>query len=181
MKDIKPEAQESTVLDYHDKNHNGINETYAHLKTLYYWPNMKKTITSVINQCEICLQVKYERRPYQLPLAGPMLAKRPFDVVHIDTFSFQRFLTLIDLFSKYAQAYLITSLNSVTIANKLKNYFLHHNKQKKGTEFNSRLLKEICKLYNIELHFTTVANTNSNSPIERFHSTILEKLRALNL
>lgn len=40
---------------------------------------------------------------------------------------------------------------------------------------------EFCKLNKIELHFTTVNNPNSNSPVERFHSTILEKLRILKL
>lgn len=40
---------------------------------------------------------------------------------------------------------------------------------------------EFCKLMNIEIHFTTTNNPSSNSPIERFHSTIIEKLRIAKL
>ena len=62
---------------------------------------MKDTITRVVNNCEICLQSKYERHPYNPKFAGPLLAKRPFDLIHLDTFSFlnSKFLTIIDLFS----------------------------------------------------------------------------------
>lgn len=37
-----------------------------------------------------------------VPFSGPLLSKRPFEVIHIDTFSFEKskFLTIIDLLSK---------------------------------------------------------------------------------
>lgn len=37
--------------------------------------------------------------------------------------------------------------------------------------------KDFCKLHKIQLHFTTPRNPNSNSYIERFHSTLLEQVR----
>lgn len=182
------ESQDEIVSDYHDTNHNGINETYNHLKLKYYWPNMKGSITNIVNSCDICLQTKYERHPYKLKLAGPLLAKRPFDVIHLDTFSFQnsKFLTIIDLFSRYAQGYLLENGTGVAILNKLRHFFAHHNVPNKivcdeGREFQNRTFNEFCKLHKVELHFTTVNNPSSNSPIERFHSTILEKLRIMRM
>ncbi|POS82904.1 hypothetical protein EPUL_005150, partial [Erysiphe pulchra] len=182
------ENQSEIISEYHDKNHNGISETYSHLSKKYYWPKMRNKITEIINKCELCLQSKYERHPYKLKFSGPLLAKRPFEVIHIDTFSFQnsKFLTIIDLFSKYAQSYFVKDGTALTMLNKLRHYFSHHNIPQKivcdeGREFQNKTFTEFCKLNKINLHFTTVNNPSSNSPIERFHSTILEKLRVLKL
>jgi transposase InsO family protein len=149
---------------------------------------MKTKINKMINECETCLQSKYERHPYQIPFSGPLLAKRPFDVIHIDTFSFDnnKFLTIIDLFSKYSQAYFVTDLSAITILNKLRYYFAHHKYPTKivcdeGKEFKNSVFQEFCKLFKINLHFTTNYNPSSNSPIERVHSTLLEKLRTLKI
>ena len=149
---------------------------------------MKITITEYINKCDICMQAKYERRPYKIAFSGPLVSKRPFDIIHIDTFSFNKtkFLTIIDLFSKYAQAYYIPDGTALTILSKLRHFCSHHNYPKKiccdeGKEFKNNTVIEYCKLMNIELHYTTINNPNSNSPIERFHSTILEKIRTAKL
>lgn len=180
--------QTAKTLDYHEVNHNGISETFNKLKTKYYWPNMLESISKIINKCDVCLQSKYERHPYKVDFLGPLLAKRPFHIVHLDTFGFggAKFLTIIDLFSKYAQAYRLDDATGISILNKLRHYFAHHNKPFKivcdeGREFHNKTFIEFCKFHKIELHYTTVYNPNSNTPIERFHLTILEKLRTLLL
>lgn len=185
---VKTDTQSKIIKDYHNSNHNGINETYEHLKRDFYWPNMKNKISLFINKCEICLQSKYERNPYKTIFSGPLVAKRPFEIVHGDIFRFNnhKFLTLIDLFSKYAQAYYIENTQAITILKKLRHFFTHHNYPTKlvfdsGGEFNNDLIKEYCKLFKINLHITTVENHSSNSPVERLHSTLLEKLRTLHL
>lgn len=182
------EDQYNAIKEYHDQNHNGINETYSNLKLKYYWPDMKIKINKIINECENCLLSKYERNPYKPQFSGPMLAKKPFDVIHIDTFSFDnnKFLTIIDLFSRYVQAYFIQDGTSITVLNKLRHYFSHHGYPKKivcdeGKEFKNNVFQEYCSLFKIDLHFTTNYNPNSNSPIERAHSTLLEKLRVAKL
>ena len=188
-KDIEDKEIQTTVVnEYHDANHNGISETVNQLKNRYFWPNMKETVTKIINSCETCLRSKYERHPYNPKFSGPLLAKRPLEVLHIDTFGFQgsKFLTIIDLFSRYAQAYLIKDGTALTVLNKLRHYFSHHNVPTKivcdeGREFKNKTFSEFCKLHKIELHYTTVNNPRSNSPIERLHSTLTEKLRILNI
>lgn len=188
-KDILDEEKQNDIIaEYHNESHTGINETYAKLRSQYFWPNMKDMIIKEINSCDLCLQSKYERNPYNTKLIGPLLAKKPFDTIHVDTFSFNncKFLTIIDSFSKYAQAYFIKDCTGITILNKLRHYFSHHNYPKRvvcdeGREFCNKTVKEFFKLNKITLHFTTVNNPNSNSPIERLHSTLVEKLRILRL
>ncbi|EFA13085.1 Retrovirus-related Pol polyprotein from transposon opus-like Protein [Tribolium castaneum] len=184
----KTDQQNGIINDYPRNNHNGITETYNHLKQIVYWPDMKTKINKIINECETCLQSKYERHPYQIPFSGPLLAKKPFEVIHVDTFRFDnnKFITIIDLFSKYTQAYFVEDLLAITILNKLRHYFAHHNYPTKivcdgGKEFKNNVLQEFCKLFKINLHLTTNYNPSSNSPIERIHSTFLEKLRTLKI
>lgn len=180
----QPEEQEDVIQNYHDGNHNGVTETYNHLKQKYYWPDLKTSVNKYINECETCLINKYECHPHKLKFSGPLLARKPFDIIHIDVFSFDKckFLTIIDLFSKYVQAYYVEDLTGITILNKLRHYFAHHNCPNKivcdeGKEFRNNVFQEYCNLCKIEVHFTTNYNSNSNSPIERVHSTLLEKVR----
>lgn len=185
VKDVPEEKDQRKIInDYHSNNHNGINETYEQLKTKFYWPAMKKLITSIINKCEQCLLNKYERHPYLSPQQGPMISEKPFQKIHIDIFSIKRhkFLTIIDLFSKYAQAYHLDDLNTETILMKLRHYCSHHTFplqiiSDNGKQFDNTMFKEFCQIHKIKLHLTTLGNPNSNSPIERFHSTIVEKFK----
>ncbi|KAK9739392.1 hypothetical protein QE152_g9012 [Popillia japonica] len=41
-----------------------------------------------------------------------------------------------------------------------------------GLEFNNAPLKELLKLYKIQVHYTTLQNPNSNALVERLHSTL---------
>ena len=182
-----PQMQQELITNYHQKNHNGINETYNKLKEEYYWPKLRESITLIINQCELCLQNKYERNPYKIPYEGPLLSEKPFKTIHIDIFQFQRtlFFTILDSFSKYAQAYHIKDKNAVTILNKLRHFISHHNTPQRivadnGTEFKNNLFQEFCKLHNIDIHYVTPNNSTSNSPVERLHSTLVEKLKILS-
>ena len=70
--------------EYHSKNHNEIQETTAHFKKKFYTFNMNRIIRNYINQCEVCLEHKYERRPYETETCGPIITNRPLQPAHID-------------------------------------------------------------------------------------------------
>lgn len=187
LEDVEtPERQREIVLQYHAINHNGIKETTEHLLTKYYWPHLKEQVRTIINQCNHCQRNKYERHPNVVTNQGPITADHPFSQLHIDTFHFEqtRLLTILDVFSKYGQAYVLPDGTGLTVLDKLQFFFSHHGLPKKishdqGGEFENNLIKEYCNSLNIEYHSTTPLNSTSNSPVERFNSTILEKLRIL--
>lgn len=117
-----------------------------------------------------------------------MIFNKPFENICLDTFTYKgtKFLTIIDSFSKYAQAYHIKAVTATEILNKLRHFISHHDRPKRitcdqGKEFKNNAFEEYLTLLNIDLHFTTPHNPNSNAFIERFHSTIIEKLRVLNV
>lgn len=166
-------------------NHRGIAETYEILKQRYYWPRMKNDINEYINNCLICQTAKYSRLKAYIPLTKTETPSKPFQMIHIDTFIFesQNFLTIFDKFSKFGQAYSYDK-NAKSVCDKLINFFSFYGCPDtitcdNGGEFNNDLLKELLKAQKIDVHFTTPKHHESNSPVERFHSTIIEHLRIL--
>lgn len=71
----------------------------------------------------------------------------------------------------------------IGIIKKLRHYFAHHNYPDKVSidsgELTSQLITEYFKINKIECHLTSVSNPSSLSPVERFHSTLKEKVRIL--
>uniref|UniRef100_A0A146L2U0 RNA-directed DNA polymerase n=1 Tax=Lygus hesperus TaxID=30085 RepID=A0A146L2U0_LYGHE len=188
--DIEDPNDRINIILYNHRQerfHRGINETYQHIKRTYFWPNLKEQITNVINRCELCLKCKYERKPLKPAFNITYTPSKPFETVHIDTLTIekQKFLTVIDKFSKYAQAYPLKSLTSVEITRKLLTFISHHGNpleiiMDNGNEFSSSIIKEFLNVQNIQIHYTSTQNPNSNSPIERFHSTIIELIRLMS-
>jgi len=177
------------ISNYHlgKTNHRGINETYEKLKRTYFWPNQKKSIQEYINRCEVCMTTKYDRFPIKPKFNSTPTANKPFEIIHIDklTLDGNKFLTLVDAFSKYAQAYYLTSNSSLEVVKNLLLYFSHHGIPKQiisdnGAEFDSSLVKEMLTLHKIDIHFICSQNPNSNGIVERFHSTLVEHVRLLN-
>lgn len=187
LEDIEnPDSQRHLISEYHTRNHNGINESIQHLQTKFYWPHLREQVRHFINHCSLCQRNKYERHPNKVDDQGPIIANHPFAQIHIDTFHFEqnRILTIVDVFSKYAQAYLLPNGTALSVLTQLQIFFSHHGLPKKithdqGGEFENKIIKDYCRGSSIEYHSTTPLNSTSNSPVERFNSTLLEKLRIL--
>lgn len=182
--------QQEIIRNYHDgkTNHRGINECYLALSKKYFWPKMKEQIAKFIGECTICGQAKYDRNPVrpQFNIVPP--ATRPFETIHMDLFTAQneKYLTFIDVFSKYGQAYLLRDGTALSILQALLQFITHHGipytiVTDNGTEFTNQLFSEFTRLHKINHHRTLAHSPNDNGNIERYHSTLLEHLRILKL
>lgn len=166
-------------------NHRGIQETYNYLKSNYYWKSLKNDVINYINNCEICQRTKYDRKPPDQPLILTETPTRPFEIIHVDTFMAekQKFLTFLDKFSKVAQALPYTG-NATSCADQLVHFFQFFGIPQQiisdnGSEFQNEVVKGLLNAHNIKIHFTTPYHHESNSPVERLHSTLIEHLRIL--
>lgn len=182
--------QQDIIRHYHEgkTNHRGINECYLALSEKYFWPKMKELITKFINDCTICGQAKYDRNPIRPRFNVVPPATRPFEIVHMDSFTAQseKYVTFIDVFSKYGQAYLLRDGTAISIVQALLTFSTHHGLPltiitDQGTEFTNQIFSEFCKVHKITHHQTLAHSPNANGNIERFHSTLLEHLRILKL
>lgn len=191
LEDVKEYLRQQEIIKhYHEgkTNHRGINECYLALSRRYYWPKMREEITKYINECTICGQTKYDRNPIkpQFNIVPP--ATKPFEIVHMDLFTAQaeKYLTFVDSFSKYGQAYHLRDGTAISIIQGLLNFSTHHGLPltivtDNGTEFTNQLFAEFVRLHKINHHRTLAHSPNDNGIIERFHSTLLEHLRILRL
>lgn len=183
------DEQQALIKNYHEgkTNHRGITETLLKLSSQNYFPNMQKHIQTYINNCDICKVVKYDRRPLKLKFNITPTPSKPFEIVHVDILTYEnnKFLTIIDAFSKYAQVYLIDTSQTVEVVEKLLIFFSHHSipgliVADNGPEFDSGLFREFLTLHKINLHLCSPHHPASNGLIERFHSTFLDHLNILS-
>ena len=187
--DVEEDEISQVIQNYHEgkSNHRGISETETRIKLRYYWPNMRSSIQTYINSCDLCQRAKFERNPVKIGISLTPTATKPFEMIHIDTLKIQKepYLTIIDAFSKYAQIYHLKSQNSIDIVQNLLKFFSYLGIPKtiicdNGTEFKNSNVIELLELHKIKVHFITPENPSSNGMIERFHGTLLEHLRLLN-
>lgn len=189
--DVFDKNERNTLIKHHHEIstvHRGINEVERDLRNLYYWPTLRIDTANYINKCKICLQAKYERNPIKPKLEVTQTPKYPFEIIHMDTLTInnEKFLIIIDVFSKYGQAYHLNNGTSIEVVNKLIKYMSHHGiptqiTTDNGPEFKTKVLQNLASLHKIQLHFTTPYHPNSNSPVERFNSTLIEHIRILRL
>ncbi|KAG7297303.1 hypothetical protein JYU34_019262 [Plutella xylostella] len=178
--------QKAVILKFHlgKTCHRGIRETLTHIRRHFFWHNMTETISAVINSCDVCKKMKYDRKPLKPYLQLTQTQEAPFQEIFIDLFTIEGkiYLTLVDAFSKLGQAIEISSKSTPEVIRALIKYFSYYGVPKKiscdpGTEFNNELLKEMMSLYKIQLHIGTPRNPNSMGIVERFHSTLIEIYR----
>lgn len=191
VENVKEYLQQQKIINnYHDgkTNHRGINECFLSLSKKYYWPKMREHITKIINNCTICGQAKYDRNPIKQQFNVVPPATKPFETIHLDLFTVEaeKYLTIIDVFSKYAQAYHLRDGTAISIINSLLHFCTHHGLPltivtDNGTEFTNQLFSEFTQLHKINHHKTLPHTPNDNGNIERFHLTLLEHLRILKL
>lgn len=176
------------IRNHHESktNHRGIVETTNHIQRNYYWQKMRDDISHYINSCEICKRAKYSRIKVDTPLMITETASKPFQILHMDIFQLkgEKYLTLLDKFSKFGQALKIPREDSLEICKALTHFFSCFGVPQKivmdnATAFKTQNCKDLLNIHNIKIHFTTPNHHDGNSPVERFHSSLLEHYRLL--
>lgn len=182
--------QQDIIKKYHEgkTNHRGITECYLALSSKFYWPKMKEHISKYINECTICGQAKYDRHPIKQRFNIVPPPSKPFEIIHLDLFTAQteKFLTIVDAFSKYAQAYHLRDSTALSVVQALLVFCTHHGVPLTivtdgGPEFTNQIFLEFSRTHKIIHHKILAHSPNDNGIVERFHSTILEHLRLLKL
>ena len=173
-----------------DVGHQGILRTLSLLRERFYWPGMQEEATQYVMHCSRCLRRK---TPPQVAPLQPILVTQPLELVHMDYLSLEpskgnieNVLVITDHFTRYALAYPSKTQTAQATARILwDNFICHYGFPEKfisdqGRNFESDLIKELCKIAGVKKVHTTPYHPQGNGQCERFNSTLCNMLGTLS-
>ena len=183
--------RERALLGCHDDvGHQGMLRTLSLLRERFYWPGMQEEATQHILKCSRCLRRK---TPPQVAPLQPILVTQPLELVHMDYLSLEpskgnieNVLVITDHFTRYALAYPSKIQTAQATARILwDNFICHYGFPEKfisdqGRNFESDLIKELCKIAGVKKAHTTPYHPQGNGQCERFNSTLCNMLGTLS-
>lgn len=187
LEDIKNYADFKTkILEIHLGGlHQGIEKIIKAFKTKYYFPKYVREISSIINECELCNRCKSDHVDHKLPfkITPPIYETREKYIIDFWQWDKEHYLTCIDLYSKFATAEPVKSLNWIETKKALLRVFNTMGPPKilkidQDQGINNVNIKKWCEELNIQLEITT--GKTGIGDIERLHKTLNEKLRIIN-
>ena len=188
---IPKSHRHQAILGCHDEvGHQGRVRTMSLLRERFFWPNMQVEATQHIAKCSRCL--KRKSTPQVAPLQ-PILVSQPLELVHLHYLSLEpskgnieNVLVITDHFTRYALAYASKTQTAQATARILWDNFICHYGfpeqfiSDQGRNFESDLIKELCKIAGVKKLHTTPYHPQSNGQCERFNSTLCNMLGTLS-
>ncbi|KRZ03458.1 Transposon Ty3-G Gag-Pol polyprotein [Trichinella pseudospiralis] len=169
--------------------HLGERRTLSRTRSRFYWPGMSGDVHL---WCRTCTQCAARKRPSKnsRALMQPMTAGYPLQRVGMDilgplekTPSGNRYvLVLTDYFTKWTAAFPLTNMEADTVAKVLMEKYIAyfgapdclHSDQ--GRSFEARVVRELCRLFDIKKTRSSPYHPQGNGQAERFNRTLLDML-----
>lgn len=182
LEDIRMEDQQDEIVRRtHNHGHRGIKENKNQILLTKFFPQLDRKLKIFISACDICKKGKYDRQPPKL-IRKSTFGEKPFDRVHIDIFFLkgQKWLTIVDSFSKFANAIPLASRTIVDVKTAITDHIRQFGRPQtivsdQEPSFRSIDFIGFLNDLGIEIHFAS--GSNSNGIVERFHSTLIEIFR----
>ena len=189
---VVPKAYRSRALAgcHDDVGHQGRMRTLSLLRERFYWPGMQTEAMQHVQQCTRCLRRK---TPSHVAPLQPIHVTQPLELVHMDYLplepskgNIENVLVITDHFTRYALAYPSKTQTAQATARILwDNFICHYGFPEKfisdqGRNFESDLIKELCKIAGVKKLHTTPYHPQGNGQCERFNSTLCNMLGTLS-
>ena len=169
--------------------HLGEEKMLHQLKERFYWPGSAHAVREYCATCVTCCTRK-SAAPKRKAELQTIQAGYPLQVVCVDIMGplpeteegSKYVLVAVDYFTRWVEAYGIPNQEATTVGRKLVDEMfcrfsppeqLHSDQ---GRQFESELVKEICKLLGVRKTHTTPYHPQGNGMVERFNRTLLDML-----
>lgn len=170
--------------------HCGTEKTFEKVNSRFFWPKLRSDVKDYVRKCVSCAQRKTSPHLKPAPLMKFKPAVRPFERIAMDvvgplvtTDSGNKYiLTVQDAATRYLEAFPMKDQSAITVAKTfIKGIILRHGTPRQlltdlGTNFVSKLMKEICQILRIERLHTTAYRPQTNASLERSHRTLKDIL-----
>ena len=188
--------RDDLMKSYHDSMaggcHQGIDRTHAAMRQKYYWKSMFGDLKIYIDTCRACQQNKKHNQTKPTPL-HPIPHEDIFHRWHMDLLGpfkkasnfhssgFQYVLVVVDSYSKWFEAFPMKTLEAAEVAQHLYQDIIcrygapHTIVTDRGSNFISKLVKELCKIFQITKYETSSYHPQTNANVERLNSVILNR------
>ena len=174
------------VLDslHNFSGHQGIEKTFSSVKKRCFLPGMLNDVQRWIQKCERCMIVK-SPSPTVRPPIGSLVAHKPLEIVAIDFTLLgkssdwkENVLIIIDVFTKFTQAIASPNQKAATVERVLvwDWFFKFGIPRRIQSDFESDVVKELCKMYNIKKSRTMPYHAIGNGQCERYNRTLHDML-----
>ena len=189
---VVPKAYRSRALAgcHDDVGHQGRMRPLSLLRERFFWAGMQTEAMQHVQQCTRCLRRK---TPSHVAPLQPIHVTQPLELVHMDYLSLEpskgnieNVLVITDHFTRYALAYPSKTQTAQATARILwDNFICHYGFPEKfisdqGRNFESDLIKELCKIAGVKKLHTTPYHPQGNGQCERFNSTLCNMLGTLS-
>ncbi len=164
--------------------HLGSSKTIDRVKSRFYWPKWEPEVKQYVQSCPKCQKLKSHNRINAAPLQ-PIISHYPYQIVTFDMTGplcktkggYERIMVIVDHFSKYIDLYAIKTLEAIEAARcLLKSIWKHGIPDQiisdQGTNFQSKVVKELCNLLDIQQAKTTAYHPQADGLSERAIRTI---------
>lgn len=188
------EKIQELIKEYHENilhgGHFGQKKLLAKLREKFYWKNMSKSVANFVRSCEKCKLNKIQSKTREEMKITPT-PSNSFNTVIIDTIGPLKqtehnnvyAVTIICDLSKFLIMVPIPDKSAKNIAKAIfEKVILIYGaileiRTDRGTEYNNKLIGEICKLLDIEQKLSTAYHHETLGTIERNHRTLNEYIR----
>lgn len=188
---LNEDEQRDLVIKEHAMGHFGITAIYRSLLSKnIWWPKMKDTITSIVQNCHDCLSFTVTKTGYNpssfIHASGPWEHVQVDTSVHLPTSAdgHTTLLVIIDVFTGFAILRACTSSTAEEIAKELWDVFCLFGFPKilqsdNGHEFVNDLMRVLVKLSGMEHRFISPYNPRADGKVERAIGTLVSVIKKM--